>query len=286
MCAKCAPAPRQLRELVCEQCRAPVPRGHRYCLECQPFVEEVKRKRRQERRRTRRVKPCRGCGRAKGRVGRGAYCDACRKERELAVRSCERCPNPVRAPHAKLCVECKAAARREATRRNREWQRKHAGRSAGKKSLESHRLRRMLKAEAAGKLRAVEPTKNGGSGLGVRPDAAVFPDLPAAPLVAAMQREINRRRNGLFMFAPVLKTSSGKLPPDPVRELFCEQAGVSDKTFRRWVSEGSAVTSFDTVDGVLTRLGWLWFDVYRGDEVCSNGMLVRDVFESTELIAA
>jgi hypothetical protein len=57
---------------------------------------------------------------------------------------------------------------------------------------------------------------------------------------------------------------------------------VSERAINNWYKRHGTV-GFDIADDVLAAGGWNWFDVWRGDEVCSDGRTVEEVFTSEEL---
>lgn len=98
----------------CQRCGASksAGRGVKLCDDCR----ELGRWRRQAKRRAataKQRKPCRGCGKTRGAIGRGAYCQACKRQREHPP-TCARCgaPKPAGAGR-RLCDQCPAIRERK-----------------------------------------------------------------------------------------------------------------------------------------------------------------------------
>jgi hypothetical protein len=200
-------------------------------------------------------KPCRGCLRAnygfKTPEGkRSPYCPTCQRARS-APPTChtEGCSRPVRQKLAKLCVECFAEARERERVKGREWRLANADRlraadrlrpdrGRSKRSPRKHRetvrmSRRLKRDRDGGTVRMVEETQGSRRPSGSRVDAVLFPALPTAPLVAAIHRQVAK-----------------------------EQTQSAARQLYRFEHETRTV-QFDTADAILTRAGWLWFDVWQ-----------------------
>jgi hypothetical protein len=315
-CAKCGqPKPPGRGQRLCEDCKPPSGpkmchgcgdepirgRGARYCAECHPIYTGAAERRKRARERIRTVKPCRGCGGVKGPGKRIQYCPACRRKR-AEPRSCERCPQPARSKHAKLCADCKRAAVARQRQLHREWQRArgqtgaHSPHSPGSRDVMSQRIRKRLQAEREGKTMAVvESVKDGTSG-GQRKDSALFPALPSAPLAAAIERRIVRARAGQNVLAKYSYSDTDATRGQVALELIgggvssatckphrgardprcpkCQQAAMQAAARRlyAWAHGESETVRFDIADAILQRAGWLWFDVWEPCEPCPEDL--------------
>lgn len=259
-------------------------RGARYCAECLRVQREAAAARKRARARARHAKPCRGCGGPKPHGRRVIYCERCSRERSDQVRLCERCPNPVRGPHARLCVDCKAQAREAQRAYKREWAADRP-RPSGRKSEQTLRMSARLKADKAGRtLTLAEPIR--GRNRDQRVDSREFPTLPTGPLIAALDRHLHRLAVSAFDQGEPCRITGedGRVRPitaarrdggaGSVAEVLCERLGISDKTLREWRAGARPSVQFDLADRILTRLGWLWWDVWQeggpGHEVAAR----------------
>jgi hypothetical protein len=217
---------------------------------------EVNRIRKRERERARYAKPCRGCGRPKPRGRRIVYCEACVRKRH-AARKCLRCPNTTSSKYAKLCDTCRIAAKKARRLYIRQWNRANRKRySSGTPNPETRRLRKALQAERTGAL--VVPIERASSS---RPDSRAFPNLPAAPLAAMVNKLIDRQRQ----LDPLVIAKSD--PHDTSRLVVCERLGINPRSLFAWEKGERASVQFDLADRTITRAGLMWFDVYGDDPI-------------------
>jgi hypothetical protein len=232
---------------------------------------------------------------------RSPYCPTCQRARS-APPTChtEGCSRPVRQKLAKLCVECFAEARERERVKGREWRLANADRlraadrlrpdrGRSKRSPRKHRetvrmSRRLKRDRDGGTVRMVEETQGSRRPSGSRVDAVLFPALPTAPLVAAIHRQVAKEREINPLAAKFIdETSDGTLG------VVCYRV-IGSNTMCRKCRNGSAVkgcvecykaqtqsaarqlyrfehetrtVQFDTADAILTRAGWLWFDVWQ-----------------------
>lgn len=129
-----------------------------------------------------------------------------------------------------------AARMREAVRRYRERVKRDPAKLRARR--EADRIRSRLRAERRGL--GLEPTRR--HDLRQRD---TMPDLPALPLVAYVDRLVERE--GIDLTAA------------------CERLGVSERNVHAWrVGERWGV-AFDVADRALTRGGALWWDVWPED---------------------
>lgn len=274
-------------------------RGARYCDECRWLRAEAHMARKAARAALKARKACRGCGRPKGSGKRRVYCDACRRRRaQPPPKMCERgCGRPARSRQAKLCVECKALARKRQNERRLKWWRENGGPATGGHHPESRRIERRLKAERKGQvLKMAEPQRARG-GNWSRREAALFPDLPPQPLAKAIIRLAEREARALSMMsvggetsargAVALRLGLTKAPDlcehcapagHPLEScpgwltsrgtlMVCSRAfnaarAAAGRRLYAWEHGEVGALRFDTVDRILTATGWLWFDVY------------------------
>jgi hypothetical protein len=232
---------------------------------------------------------------------RSPYCPTCQRARS-APRPCaaDGCSRPVRQKFAKLCVECFAVARERERVKGREWrlanaerlrekdrQRPDRGRSKRSKRqvLETRRMSRRLKrGREGGTVRMVGEADGSRRPSGERVDRALFPALPSAPLVAAIHRQVAREREINPLAAKGFdETSDGTLGVVCYRvigsnttcrkcrtgvalsgcvECYRAQIQAAARQLYRLEHETRTV-QFDTADAILTRAGWLWFDVWQ-----------------------
>jgi hypothetical protein len=299
LCTKCERVPhsRKHEKRVCARCGDPKPRGKQLCGTCAALGDEANRARSRARRRRRR-KLCRGgCGRLPRRLASGAhspYCAVCREKRE---KKCHRChTNPRRSAHARYCEGCAQVAEREYNERRSERRRERKQEKRRQKeeqpradrprnsTKEWGRLNRAFQREQAGAtLVAVEPTtpRRGGK----RRIVPAFPNLPSAPLAKRIQQLAARERSTAYDLLPVFTSANGKPLREGTRAMLCKRLGISEKLLANWTSGETPLVDFDTADMVLSNSPWLWFDVWKGTELCSNGRTVSEVFEGTELVA-
>jgi hypothetical protein len=289
--------------VLCSACGdRPVRRRSTLCAECAPVRAEASDARRRARARAHHGKRCGGCGRVKGR-GRGhRYCAVCRARRAgEAVRICERCPSPVRSKHAKLCEGCHREARAAQAEYKRRWIRDNRP-PTGSKSAESMRMTGRLAREKQGAV--LDPVPPLRESNGARVDADGFSCLPVAPLVAAVESLIHR--TALDSPFPVelaaeVTGEDGKRRDaseyhrdgaPSAREAVCDRLGIAPKSLYTW-AHGQATVRFDVADRVVTRAGWLWWDVFRpcrsgcagvfgpSCEACHGHELARRAFEGS-----
>lgn len=107
-----------------------------------------------------------------------------------------------------------------------------------------------------------------------------LPTLPAEPLARVIRRIIEESRCA-FDIMPLVTGTTGRPMRDDLDHRVCQWLGIDSTTFRNWETGGRKTAKFDLADKVLIRTRWNWFDVWNGDEMCSNGKTVAEVFEST-----
>jgi hypothetical protein len=139
---------------------------------------------------------------------------------------------------------------------------------------------------------------------GARVDADEFPRLPVAPLVAAVESLIHR--TALDSPFPVelaaeVRGEDGKRRDaaeyhrdgaPSARDAVCDMLGIASRSLYTW-AHGQATVRFDVADRVVTRAGWLWWDVFRpcrsgcagvfgpSCEACHGHELARRAFEGS-----
>jgi hypothetical protein len=253
-------------------------RRARYCDDCREIQAEAAAARKRANERAQRL-PCKGCGRVKPPGRAREYCDACQRKK-AGPRICLRCPNPSRSKFAKLCVECKAAAREADRDYQRRWNLANQDKArSGPSYNDSRRMNKRLHAEADGReLKMAPPILKDGRAAehGQRADSEMFPPLPAAPLAALVDRMIAREVAGPYVKGGYMRITgeSGKLmPPDraprddapSAMEAVCERLGISSKTLREWRDGSRPTARFDVADRIVTRAEACWWDVWPGD---------------------
>lgn len=245
---------------------------------------------------------CRVCKTARDRE---AYARRAGSERERENR---------RARYRRLMSDpVKLAARRERNRlvaarvraadpeRVREIQRRYAARVRADSEAREHRNAIMREGYRLRRHRESLPVRDAApilrhDGETTRIDSEDFPHLPSAPLAKVVARLIASETAGLYAKGGHLQITGedgrtrdpeswhrGGAPP--VVDAVCDRLGITTKTYREWRDQKRRTTRFDTADKVISRADLLWFDVYDGDEVCSNGRTVEWVFTATDLAA-
>jgi hypothetical protein len=263
-------------------------------------------------------KVCRGCGGPRSSSPGRVYCDACSTPEAKRARAVEqnsrwyhttgriRVRKPCRGcggekpPKAIFFCDSCQRARDDAARLKRErWeQRQRAADPVERARREAERLLRAMERERDGAASVADgPVMLGGR----RPDAGKFPSLPSAPLLA----KVNRLIRGTALDSPYMielpasmAADTGAMDPSLIkregapspREAVCSRLGVSEKRLYCWAN-GEVVASFDTADKVVTRAGWLWWEVWepcRSDcstvfgpvcEACHGHQSARRAFE-------
>jgi hypothetical protein len=254
--------------------------GVKFCSECAPIEHEAAERRKAARRRLKQ-KSCRaGCGRRVMRLPNGKtshYCAPCRRERIGQPRICERCPNPSRGKHKKLCEACFQAARIVRREKANAWQRAHprSGRRPvkGRAGRESKRMTYRLNVQRSGRsLPPVDVVKGAVLTNNMRADTPLFPSLPVAPLAAKVEALIHREQAGLNILG---RPCDGG---DDTRTVVCERLGIHSRRLYAWAHGEATSIQFDTLDAILVKAGWLWFDVF---EPCpGDNRHYREVAES------
>lgn len=288
LCVLCQPRQKPTGTAVCYLCKSTpiLGKGARYCEDCRPIALSATATRKQISERRREGKPCRKCGRPKPH-GRGrTVCDHCAAGGGVQVRICERCPRPSRSPQAKLCAECKAAARAENAAYKRRWNDDHGQPSGGKGSADVRRMGKRLQRERYG--HEVRPAPPILDDHGRRVDTAEFPSLPTAPLAAKINALIRRTAldapYGLELAAEIRGEGGGLRPIEQahrgdapsVRQSVCERIGIPPRRLYNWERGIERSTGFDVADRIVTRAGWLWWSVWESGE---DYELARRAFE-------
>lgn len=98
--------------------------------------------------------------------------------------------------------------------------------------------------------------------------------LPAAPIVACLDRAARRKARSMGMFDLRHATA-----------VTCRKAGVGDRLVREWRASPDAVTTLDTADRVLLAMGWMWWEVWD-PAVFPQVAAVFDVVGDAEEVAA
>jgi hypothetical protein len=270
----------------CPDCGGEKPWRKRYCDDCRTIRAEAARARARAADRAAN-RPCAGCGGVKD-GGRGRdYCNRCARRRGMdRVRICERCSNPARSPHAKLCAECKAAARESERAYQRAWNERNGLPRSGPTTNEARRMHRRLQRESEGhELTPAAPIKQSN---GARVDSDAFPNLPAGPLAVAVCGLIRRTALDNAYMETIGRNITGddgkvRAPeefhregaPSP-REAVCDRLGIPSRALYDWERGIRATVGFDVADRVVTRAGWLWWDVWPDGE---GYELARRAFE-------
>lgn len=216
----------------CFKCGSTAPksvRGRRLCDDCQPVDTEAATARRRARRAMGR-KPCERCGKQKGPGRCIRLCPACRAESQQQQRTCYYCPTPV-AKYKRVCPVCQETARRENWKRYDELRR-----AAPAKPVDEIAQRR-----------ATKPRKS------TAPLPERIKTLPSAPLAAALEKIIRRESASNLWTA---------LPGDGgARAAVCARAGIDERRLFRLANESDRV-QFVTADGIVTRAGLAWWEVW------------------------
>jgi hypothetical protein len=195
--------------------------------------------------------------------------------RDVPARVCERCSNPARSKHAKLCEACKRAANVANRQQARRWERANPRPPRGpQRTAAAQRMYKRLRAEREG--HEIEPVEWSGT----RPDSREFPNLSAGPLIAAIDRLIRREAVAFHGDTDVWRLKVPSMEGRPivpekisrgdgalsVAEAVCARLDISTRTLREWRDGRRPSVRFDVADRIVTRAGWLWFDVWSDDE--------------------
>jgi len=262
------------RRKPCKGCGGEKPpgKGVQYCESCKPAPWWATH--------------CKGCGETKDPAIGKPYCEECSK--------CARCREVPRKPNGIYCEECAHEVRRESERaRRRTREERAAARSealrkpcricTGEKSpgnsspyceeCRDRRKQRAPCAECHARPRRAHGTRycevciqrlriEQGSARTATP---TFPDLPLAPLAAAVSRVLARTQ---VAYPP---------PAHGALEETAARLGVTAKTIREWVEGKRQVVRFDVADKVLAMSGWNWWDIWVEPEPPAERGSAQDV---------
>lgn len=229
--------------------------GHRLCPDCEAVEHEASVARRNAKR-ARERKLCAGCFKPKGAVGRGIYCQSCKRARKNAVRPCPGpggtgCGAPITERYAKRCTVCRLKGERIAAER--------------RSALHAERMRTSpeYRAKRAATLAASHERRKA-------PLARAHPSkLPARPLALALRAYIAREERGGNVW-DLLPMSHN----DGRAETICKRFGLSEKSLRDWESGRRAMVQLGTADAVLVAIGLGWWDVWTDGPDAERARLV------------
>lgn len=86
--------------------------------------------------------------------------------------------------------------------------------------------------------------------------------LPLAPFLAFVKRYVEMEK-ATRQALPAGVHRTGMAKPD---EDICDDIGVSARTLYRWEHEGQTTVHWNTVDRILTKTNYHWWDIWGEDE--------------------